>query len=109
VPFIALPSLLRTEVDGVLVHPKVSDGPVFAPLVALLEKGATIVGVTGSRITMHKPRFWDELPLKARQEGRCLLFCETGMVLYRADEVTTSFLAACSYLLVVAFKFTFGF
>jgi hypothetical protein len=43
------------------------------------------VGVTGSRITMHKPRFWDELPLKARVEGRVLLFCETGMVLYRSD------------------------
>ena len=79
---------LALKVDGVLVHPKISDGSVFAPLSALLEKGATIVGVTGSRITMHKPRFWDEIPLAARLEGRCLLFCETGMVLYRADEVT---------------------
>ena len=62
------------------------EGPTFAPLTALMELGATVVGVTGSRITMHKPRFWDCLPLQARKEGRALLFCETGMVLYRPDE-----------------------
>jgi hypothetical protein len=73
------------KVNNILVHPKLGDGAVYAPLINLLEKGASIVGVTGSRITMHKPRFWDELPLNARIEGRVLLFCETGMVLYRSD------------------------
>ena len=76
------------KVNGKVVHPIMSEGAAYAPLMRLLEFGATIVGVTGSRLTMHKPRFWDELPLSARKEGRVLLFCETGMVLYRPDENT---------------------
>lgn len=30
-------------------------------------------------------RFWDCLPCEARKDGRVLLFCETGMSLYRSD------------------------
>ena len=60
------------------MHPKLGESATYAPLVELLNRGASVVGVTGSRITMHKPRFWDETPLEARKEGRVLLFCETG-------------------------------
>jgi len=62
---------------GVVIHPTLSQGAAFAPLVALLNQGAAIIGVTGGR-----------LPLSARKEGRVLLFCETGMVLYRGDTLT---------------------
>ena len=81
-----LPAPRKDEATGKVLHPTMREGPTFAPLTALMELGATVVGVTGSRITMHKPRFWDCLPLQARKEGRALLFCETGMVLYRPDE-----------------------
>jgi len=73
---------------GTVVHPSLRQGAAFSPLVALLNQGAAVIGVTGGRLSVQKERFWDDLPLSARKEGRVLLFCETGMVLYRGDPST---------------------
>lgn len=70
------------------IHPPVQDGPVFAPLVRLLEGGATIIGVTGSAISSHQSRFFDPLPLEARRSGRVLLAVETGRRLFVGSSKT---------------------
>eukprot|EP00615_Pteridomonas_danica_P015879 CAMPEP_0114392556 /NCGR_PEP_ID=MMETSP0102-20121206/10886_1 /TAXON_ID=38822 ORGANISM="Pteridomonas danica, Strain PT" /NCGR_SAMPLE_ID=MMETSP0102 /ASSEMBLY_ACC=CAM_ASM_000212 /LENGTH=441 /DNA_ID=CAMNT_0001551793 /DNA_START=562 /DNA_END=1887 /DNA_ORIENTATION=+ len=72
--------------DGVLLHPKLSDGDAHEHLTQLVKNGGAVVGVTGGKLGLQQERFWDELPLNARIEGRVLLFCETGMVLYRSDQ-----------------------
>ena len=74
------------KVDGRVKHPSLAEGAAFAPIVELLEGGGSIVGVTGGKLALQRSRFWDCLPLAARREGRVLLFCETGMVMYGSDE-----------------------
>jgi hypothetical protein len=73
-----------TKIDGKVVHPPITDGATYAPLVQFLEDGGSVFGVTGGALGLQKSRFWDCLPLQARREGRVMLFCETGMVLYRS-------------------------
>ena len=77
-----------TKVDGNVVHPTMAEGAAYTPITELLANGGSIVGVTGGKIGLQRARFWDVLPLSARREGRVLLFCETGMVLFRPDEKT---------------------
>ena len=85
-----------TDLDGTLLprpfgtvgasaHPNLSTGPAYAPLVALLNAGATVIGVTGSTLATHKVRFYDELPLEHRRAGRVLLAVQTGSTLYRGS------------------------
>lgn len=66
-------------------HPPLSAGPAHAPLLALLDAGATVVGVTGSRFETHCERFFHELPLSARASGQVLFAVESGTVLFRGD------------------------
>ena len=65
-----------------VVHPNLSDGPAYEPLVRLLDLGATVVGVTGSQLSTHRRRFFDELPLRHRRDGRVMLAVQTGSQLY---------------------------
>ena len=44
------------KVDGVLVNPTLADGAAQEPLARLLSLGVTVVGVTGSKLSSHKPR-----------------------------------------------------
>ena len=65
-----------------VAHPNLSEGPAYEPLVRLLDAGATVVGVTGSQLSTHRRRFFDELPLRHRREGRVMLAVQTGSQLY---------------------------
>ncbi len=83
-----LPGPRKDAATGKVVHPTLAEGGAFAAIQTLLNDGGSIVGVTGGKMGLQRGRFWDCLPLQARKEGRALLFCETGMVLYRADDQT---------------------
>ena len=65
-----------------VVHPNLSEGPAYGPLVRLLDLGATVVGITGSRLSTHRRRFFDELPVRHRRDGRVLLAVQTGARLH---------------------------
>ena len=65
-----------------VVHPNLSEGPAYGPLVRLLDLGATVVGITGSQLATHRRRFFDDLPLEHRKAGRVLLAVQTGSQLY---------------------------
>jgi len=82
---------ILADLDGTLlprpygtppVHPPLSDGPCLAPLVRLLKLGATVIGITGSRLATHQERFVESIPLELR--SNVMLAVETGRVLYRA-------------------------
>ena len=44
-------------VDGKMIMPKLSDGVAQKPIEKLLNLGATIIGVTGSKLSSHQARF----------------------------------------------------
>ncbi|KAG8468326.1 hypothetical protein KFE25_013409 [Diacronema lutheri] len=71
---------------GHVVHPPLSAGPAFAPLVELLRAGATVVAVTGSQFGTHRARFFDVIPRELRASGRVLLAVESGARLFRGCE-----------------------
>lgn len=82
-----------TDLDGtVLPKPApgaptrpIDEGPAYAPLLRLLELGATVVAVTGSKLATHRCLFFDPLPLEARCSGRVLFAVETAKKLYRSN------------------------
>jgi len=75
------PSSSKTT-TAVVAHPSLSEGPAYEPLVRLLDLGATVVGITGSQLATHQRRFFDELPLRHRRDGRVILAVQTGSQLY---------------------------
>ena len=72
----------RSQPMPKVVHPNLSEGPAYEPLVRLLDLGATVVGITGSQLSTHRRRFFDELPLHHRRDGRVMLAVQTGSQLY---------------------------
>lgn len=78
-----LPRPFGTGRGAAVAHPNISSGPAYAPLVRLLDLGATVVGVTGSQLGTHRTRFFEDLPLEHRRDGRVLLAVQTGARLYR--------------------------
>lgn len=70
------PTHARARAMPRVVHPNLSEGPAYGPLVRLLDLGATVVGITGSRLATHRRRFFDELPVRHRRA------VQTGARLY---------------------------
>jgi len=72
------------DLDGLAV----GDGSAAESLRSLLELSGTLfVGITVGTLEGPARAFWNSMPLSARTSKRCLLFCETGMVLYRSNEI----------------------
>jgi hypothetical protein len=77
------PSLTAVyDLDGFLTgNTSVGEG-----LIALVATpGTLVVGVTDGPLEGLARAFWAALPLEARISGRCLLFCDTCMLLYRSN------------------------
>jgi len=71
------------DLDGL----EVSNESTKESLTALLKlSGTLVVGITDGTLAGPTRTFWDLMPLNARISKRCLLFCETSMVLYRSNE-----------------------
>lgn len=72
------------DLDGLAVL----EGCAAESLTSMLElSGTLIVGITDGTLEGPARAFWDSMPLNARISKRCLLFCETGMVLYHSNEI----------------------
>lgn len=93
-----LPAPFR-DGQGVIVHPPLSHGPAYAPLVELLRAGATVVGVTGSRFSTHCARFFDEVPRSLRLTGRVLLAVESGARLFSGCALSGEAIEVADYQL----------
>eukprot|EP00966_Prymnesium_polylepis_P063311 1469074-Prymnesium_polylepis.1 len=88
--------VVLTDLDGTLLAPPdeqtkqtppLPRSPAYDPLLQLLKLGATVVGVTGSKMSTHRELFFDCLPVEARKAGRVLMAVETGRRLFRGSPV----------------------
>jgi len=78
-----------------------SSGPAFQPLLHLLNLGATVIGVTGSKLSTHCELFFDVFPLELRKQGRILIAVEMGRRLYRGSKSDGSAVEDAEYTAAV--------
>ena len=71
--------------DGKLRAPTFKEGPAFRHVIRWLQLGGRLVAVTGSSLSTHTERFWDDIPVHLRGEGKVLLSVETGSSLHYQD------------------------
>jgi len=71
--------------EGKLRTPTFKEGPVFQHILRWLQLGGRLVGVTGSSLSTHVARFWDDIPMQLRVERKVMLSCETGASLHHQD------------------------